>query len=79
MKSVDQMTPEEAREQVKKFRRLLNPVWMQLAYQALGDNPKPAPDATMFAFSGGGGSDWTTFADFEELMGDPWKSVGEAA
>jgi hypothetical protein len=37
MNAVDEMTHDEAKEQVRKFRRLLNPVWMQLALNALAD------------------------------------------
>ena len=65
------------REQVVKFKRLLNPVYMSLAYQALGGN-EIADDTYIFTFMGGGGSDMTTVGDFRALMGDERKAVAES-
>lgn len=63
------MTIEELRDHVRKFRRLLNPVYMSLAYQALGGHDIP-DENVIFSFMGGGGSDYTHVREFRELMGD---------
>lgn len=68
---------QELRETVAKFKRLLNPVYMSLAYQAMGGN-EIADDKFIFTFMGGGGSDMTTFGDFRALMGDERKAVAES-
>lgn len=70
--SLADMVPAElrdARETVQKFKRLLNPVYMSLAYQALGGN-EIRDDQYIFTFMGGGGSDMTTVGDFRELMAE---------
>lgn len=79
MTPVKDLSAEAAREHVRLFRRLLDPVWMQLTYQALGNNDRPKDDDAIFAHMGGGCSDHSTFGQFFELMGDPWKAVEEAA
>lgn len=77
LKSVDDMELEELRDHVKGFRRLLNPVFMSLAYQFLGDNPVP-DEAIIFSFMGGGGSDYTHVREFRRLMGDERQAMEEA-
>ena len=67
-------TLEEALERLKKFERLLAPTWMTLACNAMAENPEPTDDARMFNFMGCGGSDWTTYGEFKELLGSPWET-----
>lgn len=66
----------EPAETVTKFRRLLNPVWMQLLYNAMGEQPA-RDEQFIFTFMGAGGSDMTTVADFREVMGDERKAIEE--
>lgn len=65
----------KAQETIKKFRRLLNPIWMQLLYNAMGEGDAPKDTDYIFTFMGGGGSDMSTFGEFRELMGDERKAV----
>ena len=75
---IEQMDEVELRDQVTRFRRLLLPVWMQLAYAALGDHDRPKETDAIFSHMGGGCSDWTTFGEFYALMGDPWEAAKDA-
>lgn len=68
---------EELKATISKFRRLLNPVFMELAYNAMGGN-EISDETRLFNFMGGGGSDFTTVGDFRELMGDE-RVIGENA
>lgn len=60
---------DELKATVSKFRRLLNPVFMELAYNSMAGN-EIGDDTVLFSFMGGGGSDCTTVGHFRELMGD---------
>jgi hypothetical protein len=68
---------EQLRETVRKFRRLLNPVWMSLAEMAMVGEPL-SDDYKLFTFMGSGASDMSTVGEFREVMGDEREAVREA-
>ncbi len=78
MRRIEQMTKAELGAEITRFRRLLNPVWMQLVYAAMGERERPKETDAIFSHMGGGGSDWSTFGEFYALMGDPWEAAASA-
>ena len=60
---------EEVQLALKKFNRLLNPIFMMLCQEAMAGN-EIKDDQYIFTFMGSGSSDYSSVAQFRELMGD---------
>ena len=62
-------TAKDAIQWMERTKRLLTPIWMTLAQNAMADQAAP-DEAILFTFSGSGGSDFTFVAEWRALFGD---------
>jgi len=80
LEKLDTMTESKAARDaasvIRRFQRLLLPIYMSLAQEALGGN-EIKDEQTIFTFMGPGASDFTHVAEFRSLMGDERASVLE--